>query len=320
VRLEVAVERWPIAGDFRISRGQKTEAEVVVVSVERAGVVGRGEGVPYGRYGETTASVVSAIEATRPQLLAGQIAPLRGAAGNALEAARLDLEAKETGVPVWERLGLAAPGPTELAWTLSIDTPDRMAERAQKSPMRRLKVKLAGDGLDHARLLAIRAARPDARLWLDANEGLDEATLPDLLAKCAALGVELLEQPLPASSDGALARLHHPVPICADESFVDRSTLPALRARYDAVSVKLDKAGGLQEALACVRTARELGFRVVLGCMVSTSLSIAPAMCLASLCDDVDLDGALLLARDREGGPSLSGGVLVPGRLAGWGA
>lgn len=318
-RVAVARERWPIAGEFRIARGAKREAEVVTVTLTRGDAVGRGECVPYSRYGESVTGVMAAIDGAAAAIERGETVALAGAAASALDAARLDLAAQLTGVPAWSALGVPAPTPVPIAWTLSIDTPDAMGERAQRAPTDRLKVKLAGDGQDLVRLAAIREARPGARLWVDANEGLSLEGLPEMLTAMAALGVDLVEQPVPAESDAVLATFAHPVPVCADESFVDRRVLPSLVGRYDAVSVKLDKAGGPTEALRCIREARARGLRVVLGCMVSTSLSIAPALCLASLCDDVDLDGALLLARDRDGGMVLDGGRLMPGALAGWG-
>lgn len=317
MRLSIADERWPIEGDFRIARGNKREAEVVVVTLREGDHAGRGECVPYARYGETIEGVKAALEGARGAIEAGAQPVLHGAAASALDAARLDLEAKRTGVPVWDRLKLGAPAPVEIAWTLSIDAPEAMAERARLTPMRRLKVKLGGDGSDVLRLQAIRAARPDARLWLDANEGLND--LQALLPTFGALGVDLLEQPFPAGHDAALSTLKGRIPFCADESFAHDVPMASLVDRYDAVNVKLDKAGGLSGALRSIEEARRLGLRVVLGCMVSTSLSIAPALCLAQRADDVDLDGALLLARDRDDGPRLEGGLLVPRGMAGWG-
>lgn len=318
------VERWPIAGEFRIARGAKSEAEVVVVALARGERRGLGECVPYARYGQSTTSVLAELGAAADRLARG--ASLEDAqdgaspaAASALTSAWLDLEAKETGVPVWERHGLPAPRPVATAWTLSIDAPEAMATRAAAAQADRLKIKLAGDGLDEQRLAAIGAARPGARLWIDANEGLAVSQLAALAPRLSALGVDLIEQPLPAESDAALATLPHPVPICADEALAPGAALAPLVPRYDAVNVKLDKAGGLLAAKAQIDEARRLGLRVALGCMVSTSLSIAPAMLLAPLCDWVDLDGAVLLARDRDGGPTLSGGLLVPNALCGWG-
>lgn len=322
--LRVEVERWPIRGTFRIARGQKTEAEVVVASLVRGLHVGRGECVPYRRYGQSTEQVVRQLEAAAAELRAGASVSeasfgLDAAATSALTSAALDLEAKETGVPVWDRLGLPAPRPVPIAWTLSIDAPAAMAELAREAPSALLKLKLAGDGDDEARIAAVKAARRDARLWVDANEGLTAAQVVALLPRLAALGVVLVEQPLSADADAALPALPHAVPLCADESLAPGASIEPLAGRYDAINVKLDKAGGLAAARDQIDQARAAGLSVALGCMVSTSLSIAPALLLAPLSDWVDLDGAVLLARDRDAAPTLVDGRLVPNALCGWG-
>lgn len=313
VTVAARLERWPLAEPFRIARGARTEAVVVVVEASAGGRVGRGEAVPYGRYGETPEGVLEALAGVR----ARELDAMRGAARAALETALLDLEAQVTRIAVHDRLGLPAPASAAIATTLSIDTPEAMARRAEALPAGLLKLKLAGDGDDLGRLRAVAAAQRDARLWLDANEGLSESGYATLVPMLSGLPVVLLEQPLPEGRDDALARAPRPVPVCADESAHDAESFAALVNRYDAVNVKLQKTGGLVPALRAIREARALGLRVVLGCMVSTSLAIAPAMLLAPLCDFVDLDGALWLARDRDGGGRLERGRLVPPSL--WG-
>ena len=324
-RLDIAVERWPIAGTFTIARGSKTAAEVVVVTLSEGEHQGRGECVPYKRYDETPAGVVQALEAARGPIEAGAgraaVARLLQprAARNALDCALWDLEAKATGVPVWQRCGVALPQPVVTAYTLSLDTPDAMAAAARRAHDRPLlKLKLGRDG-DRQRLLAVRAARPDARLLVDANEGWTAAVLPALLAACAEVSVELVEQPLPAADDAALAGIHRAVPVCADESAHDRQGLPQLLGRYDAVNVKLDKTGGLTEALAFAIAARAAGLDVMVGCMVATSLAMAPAMLLAGMAKWVDLDGPLLLQQDRVPGIRYDGAQMQPPPRELWG-
>jgi L-Ala-D/L-Glu epimerase / N-acetyl-D-glutamate racemase len=327
--LALAVERWPIAGHFTISRGAKTEATVVVATLTAGALRGRGECVPYGRYGESIDSVSAAIEALRPRLAAGlsraelQSAMAPGAARNALDCAFWDLEAKHAGRPAHALAGLPAPHPVTTAYTISLDTPAAMAEAAAKEATRPLlKVKLGGDdanGGDAARIAAVRAAAPEARLIVDANEGWREQNLADHMTACAGAGVELIEQPLPQQQDAALAGLSRPIPLCADESARDRASLPALRGRYDAVNVKLDKAGGLTEALLTIAEAQRLGFAVMLGSMVGTSLSAAPAMLAAQTARYVDLDGPLLLAKDRVPGLIYRDSLILPPAPALWG-
>ena len=306
--LRVSVERWPIRGSFAISRGAKTEAIVVVAELGDGKAIGRGECVPYARYGETVESVTAAIYSFRSRLAATlsrhdlQVALPAGAARNALDCAFWDLEAKRSGRSVHELAGLPAPGPLTTAYTISLGTPEAMAEAAHQVASRQLlKVKLGAEG-DPNRIAAVRAAAPDSTLIVDANEGWTQSNLEQNLAACSAAGVALVEQPLPEGKDEVLGDIGHFIPICADESAHDRASLAALAGKYDAVNVKLDKAGGLTEALAIAIEARGMGLLLMAGCMVATSLSMAPAILLAQAARFVDLDGPLLLARDRQHG------------------
>jgi L-Ala-D/L-Glu epimerase / N-acetyl-D-glutamate racemase len=323
--LTVAIERWPIAGAFTISRGSKTEAEVVVAQVSDGLHRGRGECVPYKRYGETVEGVAAAVAALAPQIANGldladlQAALPAGAARNALDCALWDLAAKRAGRPVHELVGLPAPGPRVTAYTISLGTPDAMAAAAAKAAARPLlKVKLGHAG-DPERIRAVRAAAPRAELIVDANEGWTPADLARNLAACAAAGVTLIEQPLPAGNDAALAGLSPPVPICADESVHERASLARLVGMYQAVNLKLDKTGGLTEALALVGEVERLGFVLMVGCMISTSLAIAPALLVAQRARVVDLDGALLLARDRPHGLRYDTAQVHPASAELWG-
>jgi len=323
--LNVKVERWPVAGAFTIARGSRTEAVVVVAELAADGVVGRGECVPYARYGETVDGVVAAIEAMRAPLAAGldrmalQAAMPAGAARNALDCALWDLEAKRSGRPVHALAGIPVPGPLVTAYTISLGAPEAMAVAAAKvSDRALLKIKLGADG-DVARLRAVRNAAPRAELIVDANEGWDEGNLAANLDACAEAGVTLVEQPLPAGNDAALASVARSVPVCADESLHDRASIAALAGRYDAVNIKLDKAGGLTEALALAAEAERLGFAIMVGCMLSTSLAMAPAMLVAQRARVVDLDGPLLLARDRPHGLVYEASLVHPPTPALWG-
>ena len=323
--LRCIAESFPIAGRFVIARGAKVEAHVVVATIRRGHAVGRGECVPYARYGETVESVLAAIETVRLEV---ERAPERerlqallppGAARNALDCALWDLEAKLTGVPAYERAGLSAPSPRTTAFTISVDTPEAMGMAAAQAATRPLlKVKLAGAG-DRDRLRAVRAAAPAATLIVDANESWAASNLEKMIAACAEASVVLIEQPLPAGDDARLAEVTHDVPICADESVHDRTDLAQLRGRYDAVNIKLDKTGGLTEALALAESAERLGFALMIGSMVGTSLAMAPAMLLAGRARFVDLDGPLLLARDRPGGLHFEGSTIYPPAPALWG-
>ncbi|QDI81282.1 dipeptide epimerase [Methylorubrum populi] len=317
-RLTVAVERFPIAGAFTIARGSRTEAVVVVATLEEGGVRGRGECVPYARYGESVESVAAALEEQTGWIAAGgsrfdladRMKP--GAARNALDCALWDFEAKRTGRPAHELAGLSAPGPVTTAYTLSLGDPEAMEEAARNAAHRPLlKVKLGGEG-DPERIAAVRRGAPDSRLIVDANEAWRAETIEQNLAACAAANVGLIEQPLPAGDDGLLAEIDRTIPICADESLHDRAGLDALAKRYDAINIKLDKAGGLTEALKLAHEARARGFEIMVGCMVGSSLAMAPAMLLAHHAAYVDLDGPLLLARDREPGLRYEGSTVYP--------
>jgi L-Ala-D/L-Glu epimerase len=323
--LSVRMERWPIAGSFTISRGVKTEAVVVVAELSDGTHRGRGECVPYARYSETVEGVAAAIEAMASDIARGldrerlQSAMPLGAARNALDCAFWDLAAKRAGRPVHELIGLPAPNALTTAYTISLAAPDTMAKAVAAAVERALlKVKLGAPG-DPARIAAVRRAAPKAELIVDANEGWTVDDLATNLAACAQAGVTLIEQPLPADRDDALARIAHPVPICADESAHGHASLSALVGRYDAVNVKLDKAGGLTEALAMAREAERLGLTLMVGCMVATSLAMAPAMLVAQRARVVDLDGPLLLARDRPQGLCYEGSRVHPPTPALWG-
>jgi L-alanine-DL-glutamate epimerase-like enolase superfamily enzyme len=323
--LAARIERWPIAGSFTISRGAKTEAVTVVAEVSRGGHTGRGECVPYGRYGETPEATLAALLAMQEPVRRGldcqalQAAMPAGAARNALDCALLDLEAKASGRRVWDLLGRPAPRACISAYTISLGTPEAMAAATAKAAHRPLlKIKLGGDG-DGARIAAVRKSAPESELIVDANEAWTAHNLEQNLAECAELGVTLVEQPLPSGQDEALGRISRPVAVCADESVHDRASLAGLRARYDAVNIKLDKTGGLTEALAMADAAHALGFEIMIGCMVATSLAMAPAMLLAQQARFVDLDGPLLLARDREGGLRYDGSMIYPPDAALWG-
>ena len=319
--LFVTQDRFPIAGAFTISRGSRTVAEVVAVEIRRDGHAGRGECVPYARYGETLESVTAQIEGLpggigRADL---QEALPPGAARNAVDCALWDLEAKVAGRPAWDLAGLSAPGPLVTAYTLSLDTPEAMRDRAAREAHRPiLKIKL-GTPDDMPRLEAVRAGAPAARIIVDANEGWSAGIYTDLAPHLARLGVALVEQPLPAGRDEALRGLPRPVPLCADESCHDRASLPALEGLYDMVNVKLDKTGGLTEALALRAEARARGFGVMVGCMVGSSLAMAPAVLVAQGAEVVDLDGPLLLAADREEPLRYEGSRLWPAEARLWG-
>jgi L-alanine-DL-glutamate epimerase-like enolase superfamily enzyme len=323
--LSVRTETWPIAGRFVIARGAVTEIHLVTVEIGQDGHRGRGECRPYPRYDETPASVTAEIEALRAEIEGGcdraalqRLMPA-GAARNAIDCALWDLEAKRARKRAWELAGIPAPKPVATAFTISIGTPAEMAAAAAKaSALPLLKVKLGGEG-DLERLEAVRRAAPDARLIVDANEAWTPKIYERMAPALAGLGVALLEQPLPAGADAALADLAHPVPVCADESCHDRAGLDALAGRYEAINVKLDKTGGLTEALALVEAAQARGLAIMVGCMVATSLAMAPALLLAGRAAFVDLDGPLLLARDRKPGLTYEGSLVAPPPAALWG-
>ncbi len=299
---KVSTDRFALAEAFTIARGTRSHADVLRVTVVRDGVTGHGECVPYARYGETLASVRAQIEGLAPDIdrAALQAALPPGAARNAVDCALWDHAAKAAGRPVWQLAGLAAPAPVTTAFTLSLDTPDRMEAAARRHAQRPLlKVKL-GTPDDMARLDAVRRGAPDTRLIVDANEGWSAETYTELAPRLAQLGIDMVEQPLPADADAALAGRARPVPVCADESCHDRASLPALAGKYDMVNIKLDKTGGLTEALALRDAARAQGYAVMVGCMLGSSLAMAPAMLVAQGADITDLDGPLLLAEDRQ--------------------
>ncbi len=305
MKISVVTESFPLAQAFVISRGARTAAEVITVRVSADGFTGWGECVPYARYGETAESVTAQIDAARAELAAlGGAADLAalmppGAARNALDCALADLAAKAAGRRVWEMLGLPAPVPMVTAFTLSLGSPEAMEMQARLHAARPLlKIKL-GTPDDMPRLEAVRRGAPDARIIVDANEGWTAEVYAELAPHLIRLGVELVEQPLPAGQDEILAEMARPLPVCADESCHDRASLASLRGRYDVVNIKLDKTGGLSEALALRDAARAQGFGVMVGCMVGTSLAMAPAVLVAQGADYVDLDGPLLLAKDR---------------------
>ena len=322
----IRTEQWPVAGVFRISRRSATETDVVVVELEEDGAMGRGECGPNVRYGESAASVTAQLESVRAVVESGigreaaqDLLP-HGAARNALDCALWDLEAKKAGRPVWKLANRNEPGPLVTAYTLSIDTPEKVLEAAQAVADRPLlKIKLAGDEHDLTRIRAVSAAAQGARLIVDANEALTIDKLAYLAPRLALLRVDLIEQPLPAGADEDLRFYSGPVALCADESLHDRASLEGLVGKYQAVNIKLDKAGGLTEALATADAARALGLKLMVGCMLGTSLAMAPAALVAQDASWIDLDGPLLLARDRENGIRYERGVMSPADRNLWG-
>ncbi len=314
-------EAFPLKEVFTISRGSRTEAKVVTVSVSRDGAFGRGECVPYARYGETMDSVIAQIEGLPPRITRTdlQAALPAGAARNAVDCALWDWEAKKAGKRVWELAGLPAPQPVLTAFTLSLDTPEKMQQQAAKHAARPLlKIKLGGED-DMARLEAVRKGAPDTRIIVDANEGWTPALYTELAPALIRLGVEVVEQPLPAGKDDMLAEIERPLPVCADESCHDRASLPALKGKYDMANIKLDKTGGLTEALALKEAALAEGYALMIGCMVGTSLAMAPATLLAQGAQITDLDGPLLLARDRTAPLRYDGRGVYPPTAELWG-
>ncbi|WP_421694173.1 N-acetyl-D-Glu racemase DgcA [Aestuariivirga sp.] len=324
-KLTITEERWPIAGRFTISRGSKTEAHVVTVTVEDGPHRGHGECVPYPRYEETVPQVVAALEAARADIEGGitrqdipsLLAP--HAARNALDCALWDLEAKKAGKPVWQLAGLAQPAAVVTAYTLSLDTPEAMGDAAARVAHRPLlKLKLGREG-DDERLKLIRRNAPKSRLIVDANEGWAPDNLAAMLAACAEAGVELVEQPLPAGNDEALRGLARAVTVCADESAHGVETLNQLTGKYDAINIKLDKTGGLTSAIELAHAAQSRDLKIMVGCMLATSLAMAPAMLLTPLAAFVDLDGPLLLSQDRSPAILYEGSLMHPPSAALWG-
>ncbi|MFN0042129.1 MAG: N-acetyl-D-Glu racemase DgcA [Alphaproteobacteria bacterium] len=325
IALAVARETWKLRAAFAISRGSRTMAEVVTVELRAGDVAGRGECLPYARYGESVESVLAEIEGLRAALAGGldraglQRAMKPGAARNALDCAFWDLEAKRACSSVAALAGLPPPGPLVTCYTLSLGTAEDMGRAAAENAHRPvLKLKVTGEG-DLERVAAVHRNAPRARLVVDANEGWTAAQYARFAPELARLGVEMIEQPLPAKDDGALAAIGHPIPVCADESCHGLDSLAHLAGRYEMINIKLDKTGGLTEALALKRAAEAMGFGVMVGCMIATSLSMAPAMLVAQGARVVDLDGPLLLAGDRANGLRYDGSTVYPPTPALWG-
>jgi L-alanine-DL-glutamate epimerase-like enolase superfamily enzyme len=320
MQIDAREEIWPLKETFRISRGSRTETRVVVATISDGKHVGRGECVPLRRYNQSPESVLAQIESAKKEKNLDRAKLERllpaGAARNALDCALWDLESKSSGQRVWELADIAMTSDVDTSFTISLDMPEKMAAVAMgvaRLPI--LKLKLGGDDLDLLRVEAVHKATPNARLLVDANESWSPEHFRAIASSLGKFGVELIEQPFPAGADEALATLDHPLPVCADESCHTSADLPRLKKRYDVVNVKLDKTGGLTEALRLCQTARENGFKLLIGCMVCTSLGVAPARLLASIADYVDLDGAVLLSRDRENGLSYKDGRIgLPSR------
>ena len=325
LELKVACETWPLRGAFTISRGSKTTAEVVVAELNDGVFSGRGECVPYARYGESVEGAVAVLEGIGEAVAAGldrlglQSALPAGAARNALDCAFWDLEAKRQGTRVWQLLDLPEPQPVTSVYTLSLEDADRMRAAAAANAARPvLKLKLAGpEDLDRVR--AVREGAPEARLVVDANEGWTADFYSKIAPQLVALGVEMIEQPLHADADRELAEIERPVRVCADEACHDTASLTRLTGLYDMVNIKLDKTGGLTEALRLKAAAEAAGFEIMVGCMIATSLSMAPALLVAQGVAVVDLDGPLLLAQDRPEGLRFDGSVVYPPSAALWG-
>lgn len=325
IDLHVETETYPIAGTFTISRGSRTEISVVTVRLTRDGITGQAECVPYPRYGESVEGVADTIRQFGARLTSDvtcrsllDLMPA-GAARNAVDCALWDLEAKSTGIPAWKTFGLDAMRPVTTAYTLSLGTPEEMGKAAAAASSRPLlKVKLGGDG-DDERIDAVRRGAPDSDLIVDANEAWRDHLLERLLTAAHRAGVKLVEQPLPAGDDDALRDCSHAVPICADESAHTADRIGTLIGKYDAINIKLDKTGGLTEAQTLAKAARDHDFQIMVGCMVGTSLGMAPATLIAQQADFVDLDGPLLLARDREPGLKYEGSIVHPPEARLWG-
>jgi L-alanine-DL-glutamate epimerase-like enolase superfamily enzyme len=324
--LSVSRDAWPLASVFRISRGARTVSEVIVAEITDGALIGRGECFPYARYGESLDSVEAQIRSAADAIAGGagreellSVLPA-GAARNAVDCALWDLEAKQAGTRAWTLAGLPEIESVTTVFTLGVDTPDIMAEKAAENRDRpRLKLKMTGDGSDLERVRRIHEAAPSTSLVVDANEGWTIEQYLEVAPKLAALGVEMIEQPLPASDDAPLAGVERAVPVCADEACHDSASLPALVGKYDMINIKLDKTGGLTEALRLRDAALAEGFGVMVGCMIGTSLAMAPGMLVAQGARVVDLDGPLLLAKDREPGLTYNGSIIQPPPSALWG-
>lgn len=324
MKVKLYTQSWPIRGSFTISRGSKTQAETIIVEIEHQGLIGRGECVPYARYGESITSVLQQIKDVIPEIESGitreQLQPLLPAcaARNAVDCAMWDLECKQSGQSVWMHVGLQAESLTT-AYTLSLDTPENMEKTAIENAFRPLlKLKLGGPE-DLARVQAVRRGAPNAKIILDANEAWTVETYKQLIPELIKLDVAMIEQPFHADEDSVLASLERPIPICADESCHDRNSLQKVVGLYDMVNIKLDKTGGLTEALKLKDQAQSLGLRVMVGCMVSSSLSMAPAFVVAQGAEVVDLDGPLLLSADIENGFEFENNSMLPFKQKLWG-
>ncbi len=325
MKVNLLDESWLIEGSFTISRGSRTHANVVVVELQQGEHTGRGECVPYARYDESIESVIAELAALEDKIVAGltrqemQSLLPAGAARNALDCAYWDLACKQSGQRIWQQLEVAQPESVITAFTLSLDTPERMKAAAIKNAHRPLlKLKLAGEG-DVERVAAVREGSPNARIIVDANEGWNEAQYLEMVPELVKLNVEMIEQPFPASDDAALAHLPRPITLCADESCHDSSSLKNIIGRYDMINIKLDKTGGLTEAIALKEEAEKAGLQIMVGCMVATSLAMAPAFIVAQNVQIVDLDGPLLLAEDRQSGIQFDESLMNVYQAALWG-
>lgn len=324
-QLNIRADRFPLVAPFRIARGVKHAADVVTVALHQAGKTGRGESVPYGRYGESVASVMDQMKSLQHELIAGmgrdelQTRLPPGAARNALDTALWDLESQLKDIPVWRQLARPPRAPLTTALTISIDTPERMGEAAaliNEAVLIKIKVDAEQPA---ARIEAVRKAVPDACLIVDPNESWNIDLLREMQPVLERARVDLLEQPLPADADDALLNFSSRIPICADEACHVTADLARLRGRYQAVNIKLDKTGGLTEAWRLLRTARSEGFQIMVGCMMCSSLGIAPALEIAREAQYIDLDGPLWLQNDYPDGVTLRGGLLMPPAAAFWG-
>ncbi len=323
--LSARIERFETAGAFNIARGAKTHVDVVVAEISNDNMTGRGEATAIYYLGESAQSVLASINSVAGPVSAGagrhdlqHLLP-PGAARNAVDAALWDLQAKQTGVAVWQRIGLSRPGPILTAYTLSLDEPGIMEAEARKVAGRALlKLKLSGDG-DMERVAAVHRGAPGARLIVDANESWGNIDIERSAAALVPFKVELIEQPVPAGSEHLLEHVRSPIPFCADESLHGMDTLDRCLGRYQLINIKLDKCGGLTEALRLIEAARAAGLGIMTGCMLSTSLGIAPAFFIGAQSQYADLDGPLLLARDRENPMRFEGSDVHPPEPALWG-
>jgi len=324
--VSVRRESWPLQGVFRISRGARTQSEVIVVEIAGDDVGGLGECFPYARYGETLDSVTAQIESVAGEIANGMdregllSALPPGAARNAIDCALWDFEAKKSGKRAWDIAGLPEPEPVTTVFTLGVDEPEVMGAKAKENASRPvLKLKMTGDGKDLERVTLIHQNAPETKLVVDANEGWTAAQYEEYAPQFAKLGVAMIEQPLPAGKDEGLRGLDRVVPVCADESCHDSKTLDDLVGKYDMINIKLDKTGGLTEALRLRDRALSMGFEVMVGCMVGTSLAMAPGVVVAQGAKVVDLDGPLLLAKDRAPGLVYDGSIIQPPDSGLWG-